>query len=99
MDLNLSKAERDLLRRDMSAAEPYAEDDPILNTLDGDEGDSARWAATTARALLEQDREEKEAAGRPLEPESTPESERRKAVQLNGRKNRQSNRGHPQARQ
>ena len=97
MDLNLSKAERDLLRRDMSAAEPYAEDDPILNTFDAD-SDLSR-SATTDRALLEQDREEKEAAGRPLEPESTPESERRKAVQLNGRKNRQSNRGHPQARQ
>ena len=80
MDLNLSKAERDLLRRDMSAAEPYAEDDPILNTFDAD-SDLSRSMAAWAKMLLERDRREKEAAGRTLEPESTLESERRKAVQ------------------
>ena len=37
MDLNLSKAERDLLRKDLCAAMPYEENDPIINTLDGEE--------------------------------------------------------------
>lgn len=81
MDLNLSKAERDLLRHDLSQAEPYDKDDPILCIWDGEEGDEKRWQATMAKNLLEQDRREKEAAGRPLEPESTPESERRKRTQ------------------
>lgn len=80
MDLNLSRAERDLLRRDLAKAEPYDEDDPILHTLDGEEGDFQRWCATTAKKLLKQDEREKALAGRPLEPESTPESERRKKI-------------------
>ena len=42
MVLNLSRAERDLLRHDLSLAEPYDEDDPILHTLDGEAGDSKR---------------------------------------------------------
>lgn len=61
-------------------AEPYQEDDPILNTLDAD-SDLSRSMAAWAKMLLERDRREKEAAGRMLEPESTLESERRKAVQ------------------
>ena len=80
MDLNLSKAERDQLRHDLSLAEPYDKDDPILNTFDGEEGDEDRWKATMARSLLEQDERQKAAAGRPLEPETTPESERRKEL-------------------
>lgn len=74
MDLNLSRMERDLLRHDMAQAVPYDEDDPILYTLDGDEGDFHRWRATMAKKLLEQDEKEKTIAGRELEPESTPES-------------------------
>lgn len=61
-------------------AESYQEDDPILNTLDAD-SDLSRSMAAWAKMLLERDRREKEAAGRTLEPESTLESERRKAVQ------------------
>lgn len=82
MDLNLSKAERDLLRHDLSLAEPYDEDDTILYTLDGDGGDPDRWQATMAKKLLEQDEREKTAVGRPLEPETTPESEKRKRGRL-----------------
>ncbi len=82
MVLNLSRAERDLLRHDLSLAEPYDEDDPILHTLDGEAGDSKRWGATMAKKLLEQDEKEKKIAGRPLEPESTPESERRRKFAL-----------------
>lgn len=78
MDLNLSRAERDLLRRNMAQAVPYDEDDPILYTFDGDEGDFNRWSATMAKKLLEQDEKEKAVAGRELEPESTPESEWRR---------------------
>jgi len=80
MDLNLSKAERDSLRHDLSLAEPYDRDDPILYTLDGEEGDADRWRATMAKNLLEQDEKEKIATGRLLEPETTPESERRKGA-------------------
>lgn len=82
MDLNLSRAERDLLRHDLSLAEPYDKDDPVLCTWDGEEGDSKRWRATMAKKLLEQDEKEKAIAGRPLEPESTPESERRRKIDL-----------------
>lgn len=78
MDLNLSKAERDLLRHDLNMAEPYDKNDPILQTWDGEEGDENRWRATIAKNLLEQDESEKAVSERPLEPESTPESERRK---------------------
>ncbi len=78
MDLNLSRTERDLLRREMAQALPYDEDDPLLYTLDGDEGDFNRFRATMAKKLLEQDEKEKSVAGRELEPESTPESERRR---------------------
>lgn len=69
MDLNLSRAERDLLRCDMAQAVPYDEDDPILYTFDGDAGDFNRWRATMAKKLLEQDEKEKTVAGRELEPD------------------------------
>ena len=36
MVLNLSDADRKWLEADLAAAEPYDEDDPVLNTLDGD---------------------------------------------------------------
>lgn len=81
MDLNLSKAERDKLRRDLCAAEPYDYDDPILNTLDKGGPELDRWGATMAKKLLEQDEEEKAARGLPLEPVSTPESERRRIAE------------------
>ena len=80
IDLNLSKAERDLLQKDLYAAVPYEENDPILNTLDGDVEDLGRWCATMAKKLLEQDVREKAVAGRPLEPERTPESDRRNST-------------------
>ena len=80
MDLNLSKAERDLLRKDLCAAMPYEENDPIINTLEGEEGEPQRWRATIAKRLLEQDEREKVAAGRPLEPERTMESDHRNGV-------------------
>lgn len=82
MDLNLSRAERDLLRRDLRLAEPYGQDDPILCTWDGEARDPKRWRATMAKKLLEQDEKEKAIAGRPLEPENTPESERRRKIGL-----------------
>lgn len=79
MDLDLSKKERDELRADLASAEPYDYHDPILWTLDGKhpKGHFERWKATMAKKLLEQDEREKKAAGLPLEPESTPASERR----------------------
>lgn len=82
MDLNLSRAERDLLRRDLQLAEPYDKDDPILCTWDGEARDPKRWRATMAKNLLEQDAKEKAITGRPLEPESTLESERRRKINL-----------------
>lgn len=80
MELNLSRAERELLRRDLCLAEPYNEDDPVVFLWDGEEGDPMRWRATIAKKLLEQDEREKAVAGHPLEPESTPESERRRRM-------------------
>ncbi len=67
------------MRADLAAAEPYDYHDPILWTLDGKrpKGHFERWKATMAKKLLEQDEREKMAAGLPLEPESTPASERR----------------------
>lgn len=82
MDLNLSRAERDVLRYDLVQAKPYDEDDPILHTFDGEKKDMGRWRATMAQKLLEQDEKEKKIAGRPLEPENTPESERRRKISL-----------------
>jgi len=64
----------------LAAAEPFDDDDPIWS-FDGEEPDDARWAASTARQLLEQDEREKAALGYPLEPESTPQSERRKRLE------------------
>lgn len=78
MALNLSKAERDRLRNDLKKAEPYEEDAPILCTFDGKDMDFDRWCATIAKKFLVQDEREKRSAGLPLEPETTPESERRK---------------------
>ncbi|MCI8848265.1 MAG: hypothetical protein HFF86_03170 [Oscillibacter sp.] len=80
MALNLSAEERKYFEECLKKAEPYQEDDPILNTFDAD-SDLSRSMAAWAKMLLERDRREKEAAGRTLEPESTLESERRKAVQ------------------
>lgn len=58
MALNLSKAEREWLEATLKAAEPYAPDDPIFNTLDADI-DIDRYRATVARRLLARDDEEK----------------------------------------
>lgn len=90
MDLGLSKKERDELRADLAAAEPYADtgyhlfDDRVYgHMLRGlpipppPPNHMERWKATAAKRLLEQDEREKRAAGLPLEPESTPASERR----------------------
>ena len=78
MVLNLSRAERDQLRGDLALADPYDESDPVFCTLDGPKADMDRWRATTAKKILEQDQKEKESIGLPLEPESTPQSERRR---------------------
>jgi hypothetical protein len=80
MALNLSRAERSQLRSDLALADPYDEGDLVLCTLDGPKADMDRWRATTAKKLLEQDQKEKESAGLPLEPESTPQSERRRRI-------------------
>ena len=89
MDLGLSKKERDKLRADLAAAEPYEKagyrvfDDRVYGEhfFDGSLKEPPdhilRLAATMAKKLLEQDEREKRAAGLPLEPESTPASERR----------------------
>jgi len=85
----------------LAAAEPFDDDDPILHTfgqsivqefyqkLATDPAklaeEDARWAATSAKQLLEQDEREKAALGYPLEPESTPQSERRKRLEESGR--------------
>jgi len=97
MVLNLSREERDSLRCDLSAAEPFDDNDLIWDTFDDSDWymfrtgqipdlekqaeRSARWAATSAKQLLEQDEREKAALGYPLEPESTPQSERRKRLE------------------
>mgnify|MGYP004463196901 FL=1 len=58
MALNLSKADRERLKADLKAAEPYDSDDPILSTLDADI-DMERFFATMAKRFLEQDDREK----------------------------------------
>ena len=78
MALNLSKAERAMLEADLRRAKPYTDNAPEVLGLHV-EYDHDRMVATMAKSLLERDRREKEAAGHPLEPESTPESERREA--------------------
>ena len=90
MDLGLSKKERDKLRADLAAAEPYEDtgyrlfDDRVYSHMlrglpipPPPPNHLARSKATMAKKLLEQDEREKKAAGLPLEPESTPASERR----------------------
>lgn len=87
MHLGLSKKERDELRADLAAAEPYEDEAPgfhifgrsILEEFKTKRPSDhlERQKATAAQKLLEQDQREKKAAGLPLEPESTPASERR----------------------
>lgn len=62
MVLNLSDADRKELEADLAAAEPYDEDDPVLNTLDGDinELDFARFYATMAKKFLAMDKKQRE---------------------------------------
>lgn len=59
MALNLSEQQRIELEAELAKAEPYDENDPVLNTLDG-EIDFDRWCATMARKFLRQDDEEKQ---------------------------------------
>ena len=61
MALNLSDADRALLKHDMNQAEPYAYDAPELLGLHT-EYDHARMVATMAKRLLEQDDKEKKDA-------------------------------------
>lgn len=56
MTLNLSADDRERLKRDLAAAEPYDEDAPELRTLDG-EVDFARMRATMAKKFLESAKE------------------------------------------
>lgn len=60
MDLNLSDADRKWLEADLAAAEPYDEDSPEMNTLDGDinELDFARVRATMAKKFLDMDKKQ-----------------------------------------
>lgn len=61
MALNLSEKDLEELRADLKKAEPYDDDDPIMNTFDGEMPDIDRWMATTARNLLEEyEREQRE---------------------------------------
>ncbi|MBE6759681.1 MAG: hypothetical protein E7554_06280 [Ruminococcaceae bacterium] len=48
----LSKEEYDKLVEIMNRAEPYDDDDPILEEFDGDSTDHARMQATMARNCL-----------------------------------------------
>lgn len=61
MALNLSKEDREWLEATLAAADPYPDDASEINTLDMPlaEEHSARWAATMAKRLLEQDDREK----------------------------------------
>ena len=87
MDLGLSRKERNELRADLAAAEPLEETgyqvyDGSIRKAFGIHRNRPpdymkRWKASMAKKLLEQDEREKRAAGLPLEPESTPASERR----------------------
>ena len=58
MALNLSKEERIAYENMLKTTEPYPDDDPVFNTLDG-EYDLDRVGATLARQLLEQDDKER----------------------------------------
>ena len=58
MALNLSKEERIAYENMLKTTEPYPDDDPVFNTLDG-EYDFDRVWATLARQLLEQDDKER----------------------------------------
>ena len=58
MALNLSKDERIAYENMLKTTEPYPDDDPVFNTLDG-EYDFDRVGATLARQLLEQDDKER----------------------------------------
>ncbi len=60
MALNLSDENRAVLMEMLRIAEPYSEDDPEMNTLDG-ESDSDRVLATIAKKWLDQDDREKAA--------------------------------------
>lgn len=51
MAYSLSKEDRERLKSDLSAAEPYDEDAPELRTMDG-EVDFDRMRATIAKKLL-----------------------------------------------
>lgn len=58
MVLNLSKGQRKELEAILEKAEPYALDDPAVNTLDK-VNDFDRWNATMAKKFLEKDDQEK----------------------------------------
>ena len=58
MALNLSKEERIAYENMLKTTEPYPDDDPVFNTLDG-EYDFDRVGATLARQLLEKDDKER----------------------------------------
>ena len=60
MALSLSDEKRAVHMEMLRIAEPYPEDDPVLNTLDGD-SDSDRMLATIAKKWLDQDDREKAA--------------------------------------
>lgn len=52
MAYDLSPEDRSFFEEVLKQAEPYPEDDPILNTLDG-EYDTKRMMATLAKMALE----------------------------------------------
>ena len=52
MALNITPEVRKKLEEDMAKAEPYDDDDPILDQFDGDRDDD-RMMATIAKNILE----------------------------------------------
>lgn len=57
--MNLSDADRKWLEAELAAAEPYNEDAPEMNTLDG-KLDFARARATLAKKFLAMDKKQRE---------------------------------------
>lgn len=57
MELNLSKDEKDKLKRDLRSAKPYEENDIAVRTLDGD-WDIDRIRATMAKKFLDLTKED-----------------------------------------
>lgn len=53
MASRLSQEEINKYREILAKAEPYPDDAPEMNTLDGDEGDIDRVMATLAKEILE----------------------------------------------